>query len=276
MLGAGHPGPERRAEGPHGQAVGQDLAGPRLEGRDRVPRPRRPRPSTSTSSASTWSATAARPASATAARCRRRSPTAVSDERPGGRLGAVGQPQLRGPDQPRREDELPGLAAAVRRLRDRRDDGHRPLRRAARRGPPRRARVPEGHLAERGRGRGRRSRRPSSRTCSARATARCSTATSAGTRSRCRPATLFEWDAALDVRPPPAVLRGHAARAASRSRTSSGARVLAVLGDSVTTDHISPAGSIKRDGPAAAVPDRARRRGPATSTPTARGAATTR
>jgi aconitate hydratase len=28
------------------------------------------------------------------------------------------------------------------------------------------------------------------------------------------------------------------------------ARVLAVLGDSVTTDHISPAGSIKRDGPA--------------------------
>ncbi len=30
----------------------------------------------------------------------------------------------------------------------------------------------------------------------------------------------------------------------------SGARVLAVLGDSVTTDHISPAGSIKRDGPA--------------------------
>ncbi|HEY5427877.1 MAG TPA: aconitate hydratase AcnA, partial [Solirubrobacteraceae bacterium] len=30
------------------------------------------------------------------------------------------------------------------------------------------------------------------------------------------------------------------------------ARVLAVLGDSVTTDHISPAGNIKRDGPAAA------------------------
>jgi aconitate hydratase len=31
-----------------------------------------------------------------------------------------------------------------------------------------------------------------------------------------------------------------------------GARVLAVLGDSVTTDHISPAGSIKKDGPAGA------------------------
>ncbi|HVF74248.1 MAG TPA: aconitate hydratase [Acidimicrobiales bacterium] len=31
-----------------------------------------------------------------------------------------------------------------------------------------------------------------------------------------------------------------------------GARVLALLGDSITTDHISPAGSIRRDGPAAA------------------------
>ena len=29
-----------------------------------------------------------------------------------------------------------------------------------------------------------------------------------------------------------------------------GARVLAVLGDSITTDHISPAGTIKKDGPA--------------------------
>ena len=34
------------------------------------------------------------------------------------------------------------------------------------------------------------------------------------------------------------------------TRDIDGARVLAVLGDSVTTDHISPAGSIKRDGPA--------------------------
>ncbi len=33
-------------------------------------------------------------------------------------------------------------------------------------------------------------------------------------------------------------------------RDIAGARVLALLGDSVTTDHISPAGSIKRDGPA--------------------------
>ncbi len=72
---------------------------------------------------------------------------------PGGRVSAVRQPQLRGPDQPRREDELPRLAAAVRRLRPRRDDGHRPLRRATRRGRARRACVSEGHLARLDRGR---------------------------------------------------------------------------------------------------------------------------
>lgn len=32
-----------------------------------------------------------------------------------------------------------------------------------------------------------------------------------------------------------------------------GARILAMLGDSVTTDHISPAGSIKADSPAAVI-----------------------
>ena len=37
-------------------------------------------------------------------------------------------------------------------------------------------------------------------------------------------------------------------------RDVEGARVLAKLGDSVTTDHISPAGAIKRDGPAGLLP----------------------
>ena len=36
-----------------------------------------------------------------------------------------------------------------------------------------------------------------------------------------------------------------------------GARVLGLFQDSITTDHISPAGSIKRDGPAGRLPDRA-------------------
>src|SRR5574342_1161200 len=41
---------------------------------------------------------------------------------------------------------------------------------------------------------------------------------------------------------------GHAP---SALRDITGARVLAVLGDSITTDHISPAGSIEKNGPAA-------------------------
>ena len=44
------------------------------------------------------------------------------------------------------------------------------------------------------------------------------------------------------------ILTNHCQARAGRGH--SGARVLAVLGDSVTTDHISPAGSIKKDSPA--------------------------
>jgi aconitate hydratase len=60
---------------------------------------------------------------------------------------------------------------------------------------------------------------------------------------------VYEWDPAstyiqeppffLDLPPQPAPLRD-----------ITGARVLAMLGDSITTDHISPAGSIAADGPA--------------------------
>ena len=58
----------------------------------------------------------------------------------------------------------------------------------------------------------------------------------------------------------PAVLRRHGRRARRRSSRSPSARVLAVLGDSVTTDHISPAGVDQGGQPGRAVPDRARRR----------------
>ena len=61
--------------------------------------------------------------------------------------------------------------------------------------------------------------------------------------------TAFEWEAdSTYVRRPP-YFDGMPAEPAPLSDIR-GARVLAVLGDSVTTDHISPAGSIKRDGPA--------------------------
>ena len=59
----------------------------------------------------------------------------------------------------------------------------------------------------------------------------------------------FAWEPeSTYVRLPP-FFQGMPAEPA-RVRDVDGARVLAVLGDSVTTDHISPAGSIKRDSPA--------------------------
>jgi aconitate hydratase len=59
----------------------------------------------------------------------------------------------------------------------------------------------------------------------------------------------FSWDAdSTYVRLPP-FFEGMPAEPAPLADIE-GARVLALLGDSVTTDHISPAGSIKRDGPA--------------------------
>ncbi|HTK62164.1 MAG TPA: aconitate hydratase, partial [Pseudonocardia sp.] len=60
---------------------------------------------------------------------------------------------------------------------------------------------------------------------------------------------VFEWDAdSTYVRKPP-YFEGMGTEP-SPVRDISGARVLALLGDSVTTDHISPAGSIKADSPA--------------------------
>src|SRR5437773_11546781 len=60
---------------------------------------------------------------------------------------------------------------------------------------------------------------------------------------------LFQWDSASTyVKRPPCF--ENMPRQASPLKDIHGARVLAVLGDSVTTDHISPAGSIPIDSPA--------------------------
>ena len=61
---------------------------------------------------------------------------------------------------------------------------------------------------------------------------------------------LFAWDPnSTYVREAP-YFEGMA-KTPSKPKDITGARVLAVLGDSITTDHISPAGSIEKDGPAA-------------------------
>jgi aconitate hydratase len=59
----------------------------------------------------------------------------------------------------------------------------------------------------------------------------------------------FAWDDSSTYVRKPTFLEGMTMEAAPL-RDITGARVLAVLGDSVTTDHISPAGSIKADSPA--------------------------
>jgi aconitate hydratase len=62
---------------------------------------------------------------------------------------------------------------------------------------------------------------------------------------------LFEWnDASTYIRRPPYF--DGMTMATTPPTDIKGARLLALLGDSVTTDHISPAGSIARNGPAAA------------------------
>jgi aconitate hydratase len=60
----------------------------------------------------------------------------------------------------------------------------------------------------------------------------------------------FDWDpASTYVRRPP-YFDGMSSEAPESPAEIRGARVLVLLGDSVTTDHISPAGSIKKDSPA--------------------------
>jgi aconitate hydratase len=60
----------------------------------------------------------------------------------------------------------------------------------------------------------------------------------------------YAWDEESTYVKRPPYFEGMPAQAPDGFDEIRGARVLALLGDSVTTDHISPAGAIKRDGPA--------------------------
>ena len=147
-------GQERRREGSHPQAVGQDDARPRLEGRVRLLREVRPH-------------AVPRQARLQSRRLRLhhlhrqlraahpRGQRRRQRGRPRRRLGALGQPQLRGTHQPGHQDELPRLAATGRGVRPGRIDGRRPAQRTARAGHRRQRRLHEGHLAVAEGGRGR-------------------------------------------------------------------------------------------------------------------------
>ena len=211
----GAAGPQRRREGPDLQAVGQDHDGARLAGRHRLLREGRP---------------VAVPGEAGLLPGRLRlhhlhrqhRPAARRDlegdqrQRPVGDRGAVGQPQLRGPHLPRRQDELPGLAAAGDRLRARRHHGLRLRDR------PARARTPTATTSS-SRTSGRRRRRSptpsprrSTRRCSPTATPTCSRATSAGATCRPRRATP---SSGIRSRPTCASPRTSTACPPSRSRS---------------------------------------------------------
>ena len=183
---------------------------------------------------------------------------AVAERRPGRRRRAFGQPQFRGPDQPRRPHELPGIAAPGRGVRHRRFDGLRHRRRAAGTGAdgepvylrdiwPTSEEVAavineaiaadmfEKSYAEVFAGR---------RALGGAARCPKASATSGG-RRRPTSANPLISTVCRTSRPPLTDIHG--------------ARALAKLGDSVTTDHISPAGNIRKDGPAGSWLDRPRR-----------------
>ena len=230
------------------QAVGQDLDGARLQGRHGLLREGRPRALPREARLPPGRLRLhdlhrqLRPAARGGLRGR-------PGERPRRRLGAVRQPQLRGPDQPRRQDELPGLPAAGHRLRPGRHDGLR-LRRPSRSGSTsRQRRVPRGHLARRrrrgARGRGLDHQGHVHQRLRRRLRRRRALAVAAHPRGR---------HLRLGRRSRPTCASPRTSRACSVEPSPvsdiTGARVLAKLGDSVTTDHISPAGSIKPDSPA--------------------------
>ena len=99
--------------------------------------------------------------------------------------------------------------------------------------------------------------------------------TSSGSRCRRPEGEIFEWDPdSTYVRKPP-YFDGMPAEPVPVTDIS-GARVLLKLGDSITTDHISPAGSIKADAPGRDSTCPSTAWTGRTSTPTGRGAATTR
>ena len=110
-------------------------------------------------------------------------------QRPHGRERAVRQPELRGPHQPRRQDELPGVPAPGRRLRPGGHDGHRPRPRAARHRQRGQAGLPGRHLAVPRRGHQRRDQRRRAPTCSPPTTPTSSRATTTGAACRFPPAT---------------------------------------------------------------------------------------
>ena len=222
MVGAGAAGEEGGREGPHPRKpwVKTTLAPGRGRHRLRQGRPARPTSSKMGFDLVGYGCTTCIGNSGPLPEVSRRSTPRTSPSRS---PVLSGQPQLRGPDQPRHQDELPRVAAAGRRLRDRRHDGHRPDDRARSAPTPTATRSSSRHLALAAEVR----RRPST----ARSTPTCSLAVRRRLRRRRAWQSLptptgdtFAW-AGRRVRAQAPVLRRHAAT--RRRSPTSPARVLA-------------------------------------------------
>ena len=200
---------------------------------------------------------------------------AIEDAGPGGRLGAVGQPELRGPGPPRGAGQLPDVAAPGGGLRHRRPGGHRPADRAARHRPGRQAGLPARHLADHPGGRAPRWPSRSSPRCSATSTPGCSRAIGSGRAWPSPPAPPTPG-----IRPRPTSSTRPTSRAwpasprpVERHPGGPGARPAG------RQHHDRPhlAGRLDQEGqPRRQVPRQPGHRCPRTSTPTAPAGATTR
>ena len=269
MLGRRPARPQRGRARPDAQAVGEDVAGARLEGRHRVLEragpDRRPRGARLPPRRLRLHDLHRQLGPAARRDLRRRSTSTTS---PSSRC-CRGNRNFEGrinPDVRMNYLASPPLVVAYALAGH---DGHRPRQRADRPGRGRRRRLPARHLAVGGR--------------------RSRETVEAAVQSdmfRTSYGEVFDGDERwngldvpdrrplrvgrrLDLRAPAAVLRGHARRARPRSTDIEGARVLALLGDSVTTDHISP-GRLDQEGPpAGALPASSTASSRATSTPTA-------
>ena len=169
----------------------------------------------------------------------------------GGRRRAERQSQLRRTHQSAGEGQLPGQPAAGRGLCPGRHGRHRPAcaNRSARDSNGRPCYLKR-HLADAARRSSRRSAVAFSRRCSASGTREAFDANEQWNAIPVTGGDLYHWEAdSTYIQEPPFLDRSHR-RGPDRSQPIRGARVLAVLGDSVTTDHISPAGSIAKDSPA--------------------------
>ncbi len=196
--------------------------------------------------------------------------------RPAGRgRRALGQPQLRGADQPRGARQLPGLAAAGGRLRARRPHRPRPHDRAARHRPRRPAGLPARDLAEPGRDRGGAAPGAAAPSMFRRQYADVFAGDPEWQALPVPEGETYAWDAGVDLRAPAALLRRHAGDAARRSRRRGRPRASPCSATrSPPTTSRPPARSRRTARPAATWSSTASR--PPTSTPTARAAATTR